>query len=158
MDVIIVNKRSKKSLVGYKVVDVTRPSVFSPFYPHEFYFHGYSTKTVEGLWQGLKYIEGKGIDPNKLGNTTMKNIKRSGKVLYHEFNSQRLGYIQARKEIYIPLYNMQLDRCEEYINELRKHTKIALLDYDTNEDVENTHKPLSHASLIKKRLLISRPL
>ena len=26
---------------------------------------------------------------------------------------------------------------------------IVLLDYDTNEDVENAKKPLSHASLIK---------
>ena len=30
--------------------------------------------------------------------------------------------------------------------------KVALLDYDTNEDVENTAKPLSHASLIKAAL------
>ena len=31
-----------------------------------------------------------------------------------------------------------------------KFDSVILLDYDTNDDVENTTKPLSHVSLIKK--------
>ena len=27
---------------------------------------------------------------------------------------------------------------------------VTLLDYDSNDDIKNTTKPLSHASLIKK--------
>jgi hypothetical protein len=30
---------------------------------------------------------------------------------------------------------------------------VVLLDYDTNDDIENAGKPLSHASLIKKYIL-----
>ena len=78
-------------------------------------------------------------------NDTMKNIKRTvrrfGKPLGHRKGvdgTELLGYIEARKQIYIPAYKWVLE------------TKtIVLLDYDTNADVENAKKPLSHASLIK---------
>ena len=36
---------------------------------------------------------------------------------------------------------------------MSKSRTVVLLDYDTNEDIENTSKPLSHASLIKKYIL-----
>ena len=35
------------------------------------------------------------------------------------------------------------------LREASKTKTIVLLDYDTNADVENAKKPLSHASLIK---------
>ena len=41
--------------------------------------------------------------------------------------------------------NMQIER----LREASKTKTIILLDYDTNADVENAKKPLSHASLIK---------
>lgn len=44
-------------------------------------------------------------------------------------------------------------RCSAQIEELRKlaaERTVVLLDYDTNDDVENQRKPLSHASLIKR--------
>jgi hypothetical protein len=37
----------------------------------------------------------------------------------------------------------------ERLREASKTKTVVLLDYDTNEDVENARKPLSHASLIK---------
>jgi hypothetical protein len=37
----------------------------------------------------------------------------------------------------------------ERLREASKTKTIVLLDYDTNADVENEKKPLSHASLIK---------
>ena len=37
----------------------------------------------------------------------------------------------------------------EKLREASKTKTIILLDYDTNADVENAKKPLSHASLIK---------
>ena len=64
-----------------------------------------------------------------------------------------LGYIEARKQIYIPTYKWVLENKVAWIIEkLREASKtktIVLLDYDTNADVENAKKPLSHASLIK---------
>ena len=90
----------------------------------------------------------------------MKNIKRTvrrfGKPLGHRkgvHGSELLGYIEARKLIYIPTYKWVLENKVSFIiDRLREASKtktIVLLDYDTNADVENAKKPLSHASLIK---------
>jgi hypothetical protein len=93
-------------------------------------------------------------------NDTMKNIKRTvrwfGKPLGHRNGvngTELLGYIEARKQIYIPTYRWVLEnKVANIIDRLREASKtktIVLLDYDTNSDVENPKKPLSHASLIK---------
>ena len=90
----------------------------------------------------------------------MKNIKRTvrrfGKPLGHRkgvHGTELLGYIEARKLIYIPTYKWVLEnKVANIIDRLREASKtktIVLLDYDTNADVENAKKPLSHASLIK---------
>jgi hypothetical protein len=90
----------------------------------------------------------------------MKNIKRTvrryGKPLGHRKGvngKELLGYIEARKQIYIPTYRWVLEnKVPNIIERLREASKtktIVLLDYDTNSDVENPKKPLSHASLIK---------
>jgi hypothetical protein len=68
--------------------------------------------------------------------------------------TELLGYIEARKQIYIPTYRWILEnKVSEIIDRLRDASNsgkiIVLLDYDTNADVENAKKPLSHASLIK---------
>ena len=91
----------------------------------------------------------------------MKNIKRTvrrfGKPLGHRkgvYGTELLGYIEARKQIYIPTYKWVLEnKVANIIERLRTASNegktIILLDYDTNADVENAKKPLSHASLIK---------
>ena len=67
--------------------------------------------------------------------------------------TELLGYIEARKQIYIPTYQWVLEnKVKDIIDRLREVSKtktIILLDYDTNTDVDNGRKPLSHASLIK---------
>jgi hypothetical protein len=64
-----------------------------------------------------------------------------------------LGYIDARKQIYVPSYFWMLEnKCAkvvETIAKLSKEKTVVLLDYDTNENIEDPSKPLSHASLIK---------
>ena len=91
----------------------------------------------------------------------MKNIKRTvrrfGRPLGHRkgvHGTELLGYIEARKQIYIPTYKWVLENKVAWIiDKMRdasnKGETIVLLDYDTNADVENAKKPLSHASLIK---------
>lgn len=90
----------------------------------------------------------------------MKNIKRTvrkyGTPLGHRKGvngTELLGYLEARKQIYIPAYRWVLEnKVYGIIEKLRLASKtktIILLDYDTNSDVENLKKPLSHASLIK---------
>lgn len=136
----------------------------SPFYPHGGipvpFSDGYTATCVEAIWQGLKVFENSDIDINMFRNDTMKNIKRTvrkyGTPLGHRKGvngTELLGYLEARKQIYIPAYRWVLEnKVYGIIEKLRlafKTKTIILLDYDTNSDVENLKKPLSHASLIK---------
>lgn len=136
----------------------------SPFYPHGGipvpFSEGYTSECVEGIWQGLKVFESADVDVNMFKNGTMKNIKRTvrkyGKPLGHRKGvngTELLGYIEARKLIYIPTYRWVLENkvasIMDRLREANKTKTIVLLDYTTNSDVNNPKKPLSHAALIK---------
>jgi len=159
---------------GWIIIDVTSKSddptfrKFSPMHPHGgipvIGWEGEISETVEGIWQGLKVFENEGINKKKFSIKTMKGIKRgvtvkTGRVKGHMIKDtdELLGYVEARKRIYIPTYEHVLqnhlkNEVELLRGLLAEGNKIAFLDYDINEDVENTAKPLSHASLIKKWL------
>ena len=105
-------------------------------------------------------FEGADVDVQMFQNDTMKNIKRTvrkyGKPLGHRkgvYGKELLGYIEARKLIYIPTYQWVLENkvpaIIERLKEASKKKTIILLDYDTNCDVDDPSKPLSHAFLIK---------
>jgi len=165
IEIDIINIRAKKKIQEYdgKIIDVTSKSnsKFSPFYSHgSIPVPGSNdvSSSVEGIWQGLKIFENYGIDKSKFNITNMKNIKRTcrkyGKVIGHKYGDEILDYISARKIIYIPTYLYILKTyLRDDINELKTYKKIAFLDYDTNDDIENTSKPLSHASIIRNYLL-----
>ena len=101
------------------------------------------------------------MDVSLFQNDAMKGLKRTvrrfGKPLGHSKGvngKELLGYIEARKEIYIPTYRWVLEnKVAHIIERLREASNsgktIVLLDYTTNADVEEGKKPLSHASLIK---------
>ncbi len=172
--IIIESKRKKpetilKKYPGAILADVTSGAKdglvkLSPFYPHYGipvpFSDGYTATCVEAIWQGLKVFESCDVDVEMFKNDTMKNIKRTvrrfGKPLGHRKGvngTELLGYIEARKQIYIPTYRWVLEnKVVDIIERLREASKtktIVLLDYDTNADVENPKKPLSHASLVK---------
>ena len=173
--IIIESKRKKTSTILKKypnaiLADVTSRAKdglvkLSPFYPHGGipvpFSEGYTATCVEAIWQGLKVFECTDIDVQMFQNDTMKNIKRTarrfGKPLGHRKGvngKELLGYIEARKQIYIPTYRWVLEnKVAHIIERLRAASNegktIVLLDYDTNADVEDPKKPLSHASLIK---------
>lgn len=177
MNIVIKSRRCKvenilKAIPDAVVVDVTSKGEepwqkLSPFYPHGGIPVPFSQATamcVEGVWQGLKVFEHEGIDRATFRNGTMKNIKRTvrthGRCLGHQkgvTGTELLDYITARKEIYVPTYLWTLEhRCRAEVEKLaeiaREHT-LVLLDYETNEDVDDPRKPLSHASLVKRYLL-----
>lgn len=172
--IIIESKRKKpetilKKYPGAILADVTSGAKdglvkLSPFYPHYGipvpFSEGYTATCVEAIWQGLKVFESCDVDVEMFKNDTMKNIKRTvrrfGRPLGHRKGvngTELLGYIEARKQIYIPTYRWVLEnKVVDIIERLREASKtktIVLLDYDTNADVENPKKPLSHASLVK---------
>ena len=172
--IIIESKRKKPATILKKypnaiLADVTSSAKdglvkLSPFYPHYDipvpFSEGYTATCVEAIWQGLKVFESCDVDVQMFQNDTMKNIKRTvrrfGKPLGHRKGvngTELIGYIEARKQIYIPTYRWMLEnKVADIIERLREASKtktIVLLDYDTNANVENVKKPLSHASLIK---------
>ena len=170
--IVVESRRKKKETIardypGAVVIDVTSKSKdgdfvkFSPSYPHGGIpvpgMEGVSAACVEGIWQGLKVFECEGIGRETMANRTMKNIKRTvrthGRCLGHKYGDSLIGYITARKLIYVPSYNWVLEnRLQLLVGKLRRLSAmgtVVLLDYETNGDVENAARPLSHASLIK---------
>jgi hypothetical protein len=173
MPLTVASKRKKVETIlaqypNALILDVTSHGTlpwvkFSPFYPHGNipvpYSPGYVSATVEGIWQGLKVFEHADVDLSKFSIVNMKGLKRSirsyGKVRGHRAGvaSERLlSYHDARYTIYLPAYKWVLDHSlQEEIAELRPLSQtqfIVLLDYETNMDIENVSKPLSHAALI----------
>ncbi len=172
--VVIESKRRKRENILKKypdavIADVTSQATdglvkLSPFYPHGGipvpFSEGHTAMCVEGIWQGLKVFESSDVDVNMFANGTMKNIKRTvrrfGKPLGHRKGvngTELLGYIEARKQIYLPAYKWVLEnKVANIIERLREASKtktIVLLDYTTNCDIDNPKTPLSHAFLIK---------
>ncbi|MBO5698608.1 MAG: hypothetical protein J6R79_01200 [Bacteroidaceae bacterium] len=160
----------KKEFPDAVIIDVTSKAKdefvrLSPFYPVGGIpvpgKEGMTSESVEGVWQGLKMFEGEGTDASCFRNKTMKGLKRTcrthGKCLGHSYEGKALGYIEARKTIYIPSYKWMLEnKCADLVKKLKIMSQtrtVVLLDYDTYEDIENTSKPLSHASLIKKCII-----
>lgn len=172
--IVIESKRRKRENILKKypdavIADVTSQATdglvrLSPFYPHGDipvpFSEGYTAMCVEAIWQGLKVFETADVDVNMFANDTMKNIKRTvrrfGKPLGHRKGvkgTELLGYIEARKQIYLPAYKWVLEnKVANIIERLREASKtetIVLLDYTTNCDIDNPKTPLSHAFLIK---------
>ena len=172
---IIIESRRKKPATFAKlypaalIADVTskgpEPWVrFSPFFPHGGipipHTPHHFAASVEGLWQGLKVFEKEDVDASKWAITTMRDIKRSGKsrgaVRGHRFglgSDELLGYRDARYRIYLPAYRWVLENhLASEIEQLRAELPqraVVLLDYETNEDVNDLSRPLSHAALVK---------
>ena len=154
---------------GAVLADVTSHAAdglvrLSPFYPHGGipvpFSPGVEAMCVEGVWQGLMVCEHADVDESLFQNATMRGLKRTvrrfGKPLGHRKGvngDELLDYIEARKQIYLPTYKWVLEnRVQNIIERLREASKsqtIVLLDYNTNSDVDDPRKPLSHAFLVK---------
>jgi hypothetical protein len=171
----VASRRAKREAVRWRygesapLLDVTsrgaEPWVrFSPFYPHGEipvpFSPGVYSHTVEGIWQGLKVFTTADVDPSKFEITTMRGLKRSarqyGPVLGHRAGvtgGRLLPYAQARQAIYLPSYRWLLEhRLRHLLNDLRQMARdqtVVLLDYETNGDVCDVTRPLSHAWLVK---------
>lgn len=162
---------------GATVLDLTSrgPSPwvrFSPFWPHGGipvpFTPGASAASVEGIWQGLKVFERADIDPGKLQVTSMRGLKRTvarfGRVLGHReglHGERLLPYAEARRQIYLPSYLWTLEhRLQTELASLRALAAggdVVLLDYETNADLDDLSRPLSHAALVIRRVLGTWP-
>lgn len=172
--IIIESKRKKQENILKKypnaiICDVTSQATdglvrLSPFFPHGSipvpFSSDYTATCVEAVWQGLKVFENEDVDKSMFLNDTMRGIKRTvrkhGKVLGHRKGvdgTEILGYVEAKRLIYIPTYRWMLEhKVTDIIERLRKASlmkTIVLLDYNTCCDVYSYTKPLSHAYLVK---------
>lgn len=173
MPLIIASRRASAATLREHYGDATfldvtsrgpQPWVrFSPFYPHGGipvpFSPGYTGISVEGIWQGLKVFERADVDHSKLTVTTMQNLKRSsrsfGAVLGHRAGldgEYLLDYVEARYAIYLPAYRWVLEQCLHDLTEELRHLgalqTVVLLDYETNADIDDPSRPLSHAALV----------
>lgn len=138
---------------------------FSPFYPHGGipvpFSPGVEAASVEGIWQGLKVFESADVDLAKLEVTTMKGLKRTVRKLGPVRGHRRgvagdalLSYLDARFAIYLPAYRWVLEhRLQAEVARLRELASagtVVLLDYETNADVRDARRPLSHAGLVQQ--------
>ncbi len=175
MPLIVESRRKKTETLSKQYPDALQLDLtskgecpwvkFSPFYPHGYIpipFSGDVTaQSVEGIWQGLKVFASMGTDSAKFDVTTMRGLKRTvrkfGEVLGHARgidSAELLVYRDARYQIYLPSYLWILENClQDEVAQLRQlsagHT-VLLLDYETNTDVNDLSKPLSHAGLVKR--------
>ena len=176
MKPMIIIESKRKSLESLRekypdamIIDVTSKAQdefvkFSPFYPNRDipvpFSEGVLAASVEGIWQGLKVFEDADVDRSFFSKRDMKNLKRTtrkyGPCLGHRkgiHGEELLGYIEARKLIYLPCYKWVLEnRLQKLVAAVRiisKNKPVVLLDYNTNADVNNPKSALSHASLIK---------
>lgn len=175
--IFIENKRRKIDRIradhpDADILDVTSTSdlryalLLSPFYPHGNipipFSPGYRAMSVEGIWQGLKVFESCGIDMSSFQNDTMTGLKRTvrkfGKPLGHQKgvnSTELLGYLEARKFIYLPTYLWVLDNVPSVVDIVSRikqrsvEKDVVFLDYNTNLDYTNLKVPLSHAGLVK---------
>lgn len=178
MDIVVKSRRNaprtlEKNYPNALILDLTskadKPWVkFSPFYPVEGvpipFSEGQTGASIEGVWQGLKVFETEGIDVKKFENRKLKGLKRTvrkfGQVLGHQKgldSTELLPYIEARKQIYAPMYLWALEnKLQKEVEQIKKlaqqYDTIVLLDYETNGDINDPSKPLSHAFLVKHYL------
>ena len=68
-------------------------------------------------------------------------------------NTYKIPYIDARMQVYVPAYKWVLENKAvnqvEKIREWSKDKIVVLLDYNTNEDLQDASSALSHAAMIK---------
>lgn len=171
----IASRRQKQATLerehpGALFLDVTSRGVapwvrFSPFYPHGDlpvpFSPGLTAQSVEGIWQGLKVFEHADVDPGKFAVSSMAGLKRTvrsfGRVRGHRRGvggEELLTYRDARFDIYLPTYRFVLEtKVPDLVDELRtlaRRKTVVLLDFETNGDVEDLSRPLSHASLVAR--------
>lgn len=174
MNIYVANKKSRienirKNYPNASIFDITSTSeyeilrVLSPFYPHGNIpvpgMPNIKATCVEAVWQGLKVFESCGVDYTTFRNDTMRDIKRTvrkyGKPLGHQYGNQILNYADARWLIYLPTYLYMLENVPAVQHSLQKikerleEKDVVFLDYNTNCNVTDYSKPLSHAGLVK---------
>lgn len=148
--------------------------MLSPFFlgPCKLY-NEFTSHNVENAWQYAKVYPGFGNDSGpfpeyfkwaKDGWNNTKAVRypmgKGAKPLYSWWDGKALNYIDARKEIYVPLYKKALEECEgvdKLLELYRTYGRLTLWDFDgynagsstLDEVLNDPSRTMGHAFLIK---------
>lgn len=184
----IIGPRDVKKYQGQEIINTTSSSPnwskgLSPFFlgPVNLY-DGKISKNMENAWQFSKVYEGQVDEQNNptqnywdWANFGWKDSiahrypMGKGKLpLYSFWKGQKLDYIKARKEIYIPLYLdcvLKTDAFKKLLKIYKEKGSVILFDFDgyewdaTKENiydvVNNPDKKMGHAFVLALALLSS---
>jgi hypothetical protein len=163
-------KKMRKEYSNSVILNVTDKGLMrelSPKFPHNGipvpFSDGAVAVSVDGIWNGFKVFEGRGIDKKYFNKNMMEEVDREVKYgcrckgFRNGLKGAKLmNEVDARKEILIPAYNWMLEnRCGKLVEVLKKISKertLILLDYSENGDIENVSMPFSCATLLKKKI------
>ena len=104
--------------------------------------------SVEGIWQGLKLIEGQADFSQLHGRATKRKKHCSG----HVFCDKPIGYREARYELYVPAYtyhliNNALPQVWSDLEAQLAQGDVLLHDIDQNGSIKNIDSSYAHSSL-----------
>lgn len=112
------------------------------------------SRTIEGIWQGLKIINSK-VEKSLFD---AKKIKKRRADPYGSckflFGNQEINYGEARKKIFKPSYEWMFrnllprDLKESLYILAENDIQLYFFDVDDNPDIENTSSSFSHSSLL----------
>lgn len=123
---------------------------------------GVYSHSVESIWQGLKIVDGK-INPEMFKKRAHKRPSTLERLLnpnykYEDsiflYGNETIDLTTARRMIYVPaytfLFNNYIPRTfkEKVRAQLEYEKEVYFYDVDDNEDIDNPHESLAHASLL----------
>lgn len=157
---VITVKYSDYNPKGYKIIDPTSHGkdqyrALSPFFKSNIYcYGGLSSHNVENAWQYSKVYakHDSNGQPSpewyawrdsgfKSSYANRYPMGRGVNPLYTWWNNIKYGYVEARKNIYIPIYERSVEKLEAFYSlqkEYEKGTMLAIKDFDVYRfDLDN---------------------
>lgn len=114
-----------------------------------------TSNSVEGIWQGLKIINGT-IDESYFVGKPKKRPK--GDYYGHSYKGKIIDIVKARKEIYQPSYSYFLSNCvpkstfEEIFLTLIANKELFIYDTENSINPKNSSMPLAHSFYLAEYL------
>jgi hypothetical protein len=132
--------------------------MLSPMWPHGGIpipgLPGKTSDSVEGIWQGLKLINGK-IAPRYFSG---RGQKRGGKPRGHQYGEKLLKIVEAREKIYRVAYEWMLENkadsalIERFIEQAFAGVRQCFHDVSNNGNIGDPDEGWAHAAVLVQYL------
>ena len=114
---------------------------------------GCFSDTVEGIWQGLKIIDGSIDESLFVGRPYKRKYKPYSETKF-KYGETEIDLIEARHQLYVPAYTWMWENCipddvkQTFIRRFGQGYVQYFYDIGRNGDIENTKGGYAHASLL----------